>query len=377
MPKHAYLSASASHRWLACPPSAKLCANIADQSSEYAQQGTDCHELCAYLVEKALGRAGTDPTESLTFYDAEMQSCAEEYRNYVLEQIEAAKELCQDPQVMIEQRLDFSRWVENGFGTGDCVIVADEVLQIIDYKHGLGVLVSAGDDEHGGNSQMMCYALGALEAFGDLYDILQIKMTIFQPRRDNISTYTISKEKLLKWADEVLAPTAQLAYIGEGEFNAGDHCQFCKIKATCRKRAEYNLELAKYDFEMPATLDNIEIAAILAKVDEMISWGNDIKEYALQQAQSGVHFDGWKIVEGRSNRKFTDEAAAASKVKDAGYDPYEKKLLGITAMSTMLGKKKFEELLGELVYKPPGKPTLVPESDKRPALNTAIEDFNE
>lgn len=377
MPKHAYLSASASHRWLACPPSAKLCANIADQTSEYAQQGTDCHELCAYLVEKALGRAGTDPTESLTFYDAEMQNCAEEYRNYVLEQIEAAKELCQDPQVMIEQRLDFSRWVENGFGTGDCVIVADEVLQIIDYKHGLGVLVSAGDDEHGGNSQMMCYALGALEAFGDLYDIHQIKMTIFQPRRDNISTYTISKEKLLKWADEVLAPTAQLAYIGKGEFKAGDHCQFCKVKATCRKRAEYNLELAKYDFEMPATLDNIEIASILAKVDEMISWGNYIKEYSLQQAQSGVHFDGWKIVEGRSNRKFTDEAAVASKVKGAGYDPYEKKLLGITAMSTMLGKKKFEDLLGELVYKPPGKPTLVPESDKRPAMNTAIEDFNE
>lgn len=376
MPKHAYLSASASHRWLACPPSAKLCANIADQTSEYAQQGTDCHELCAYLVEKALGRAVTDPTENLTFYDAEMQNCAEEYRNYVLEQIEAAKEFCKDPQVMIEQRLDFSRWVENGFGTGDCVIVADEVLQIIDYKHGLGVLVSAGDEEHGGNSQMMCYALGALEAFGDIYDINQIKMTIFQPRRDNVSTYTISKCDLLKWADEVLAPTAQLAYTGKGEFKAGDHCQFCKVKATCRKRAEYNLELAKYDFEMPATLDNIEIASILAKVDEMISWGNDIKEYALQQAQSGVHFDGWKIVEGRSNRKFTDEAAVASKVKGAGYDPYEKKLLGITAMSTMLGKKKFEELLGELVYKPPGKPALVPESDKRPAMNTAIDDFS-
>ena len=376
MPKHAYLSASASHRWLACPPSAKLCANIADQTSEYAQQGTDCHELCAYLVEKALGRAVTDPTENLTFYDAEMQICAEEYRNYVLEQIEAAKDFCKDPQVMIEQRLDFSRWVENGFGTGDCVIVADEVLQIIDYKHGLGVLVSAGDEEHGGNSQMMCYALGALEAFGDIYDINQIKMTIFQPRRDNVSTYTISKDDLLKWAEEVLAPTAQLAYTGKGEFKAGDHCQFCKVKATCRKRAEYNLELAKYDFEMPATLDDIEIAAILAKVDEMISWGNDIKEYALQQAQSGVHFDGWKIVEGKSNRKFTDEAAVVFKVKDAGYDPYEKKLLGITAMSTMLGKKKFEELLGELVYKPPGKPTLVPESDKRPAMNTAIDDFS-
>lgn len=377
MPKHAYLSASASHRWLACPPSAKLCANILDQASEYAQQGTDCHELCAYLVEKALDRDVIDPTENLTYYDAEMQNCAEEYRNYVLEQIEAAKEFCKDPQVMIEQRLDFSRWVENGFGTGDCVIVADEVLQIIDYKHGLGILVSAGDDEYGGNSQMMCYALGALEVFGDIYDINKIKMTIFQPRRNNISTYTISKEYLLKWADEVLAPTAQLAYVGKGEFNAGDHCTFCKVKATCRKRAEYNLELAKYDFEMPATLEDTEIAAILEKVDEMISWGNDIKNYALQQAQSGVHFEGWKIVEGRSNRKYTDENAVADTVKDAGFDPYEKKLLGITSMSTLLGKKKFEELLGGLIYKPPGKPTLVPESDKRPAMNTAKDDFKE
>lgn len=377
MPKHAYLSASASHRWLACPPSAKLCANILDQASEYAQQGTDCHELCAYLVEKALGKDVIDPTENLTYYDAEMQNCAEEYRNYVLEQIEASKEFCKDPQVMIEQRLDFSRWVENGFGTGDCVIVADEVLQIIDYKHGLGILVSAGDDEYGGNSQMMCYALGALEVFGDIYDINKIKMTIFQPRRNNISTYTISKEDLLKWADEVLAPTAQLAYVGKGEFNAGDHCTFCKVKATCRKRAEYNLELAKYDFKMPATLDDTEIAAILEKVDEMISWGNDIKDYALQQAQSGVHFEGWKIVEGRSNRKYTDENAVTDTVKDAGFDPYEKKLLGITAMSTLLGKKKFEELLGGLIYKPPGKPTLVPESDKRPAMNTAKDDFKE
>ena len=205
-------------------------------ASEYAQQGTDCHELCAYLVEKALGRDVIDPTENLTYYDAEMQNCAEEYRNYILEQIEAIKEFCKDPQVMIEQRLDFSRWVENGFGTGDCVIVADEILQIIDYKHGLGILVSAGDNEHGGNSQMMCYALGALEVFGDIYDINQIKMTIFQPRRDNISTYTISKENLLKWADEVLAPTAQLAYVGKGEFNAGDHCTFCKVSSRVMAR---------------------------------------------------------------------------------------------------------------------------------------------
>ena len=372
MSKHAFLSASASHRWLNCPPSAKLCEALPDQTSSYAQEGTDCHELCAYLVEKALGRTVTDPTENLTYYNAEMQNCAEEYLSFVLEQLEEAKKHCKDPQVMVEQRLDFSRFVENGFGTGDCVIVADDVLHIIDYKHGLGVLVEANN-----NSQLFCYALGALELFDDLYDINEVKMSIFQPRRSNTDTFTIRKEDLLTWAKEVLVPTAKLAYEGKGKFKAGDHCQFCKVKASCRKRAEYNLELAKYDFAMPATLDSIEIAAILPKIDQLISWGNDLKEFALTQAQSGTHYEGFKVVEGRSNRKYTDEAVVAAAVTDAGFDPYEKKLLGVTAMTTLLGKKRFDELLGGLIYKPPGKPALVPESDKRPAMNTAKDDFND
>ena len=372
MAKHAFLSASASHRWLNCPPSAKLCEGMPDESSPYAQEGTDCHELCAYLVEKALGKDVKDPTEHLSYYSAEMQNCAEEYCAYVMEQLEAAKKYCPDPMVFIEQRLDFSRWVENGFGTGDCLILADQVLQIIDYKHGLGVLVEAEE-----NSQMMCYALGALEAFDGIYDIDRVTMTIFQPRRDNISTWSCSKKDLLTWANEVLAPTAALAYEGKGEFKAGDHCQFCKAKAICRKRAEHNLEMAKYDFAMPDTLDEMEIAAILPKIDQLIAWGNDLKDYALTKAQSGTHYEGFKVVEGRSNRKYTDEDAVAKAVTDAGYDPYEKKLLGVTAMSSLLGKKRFEELLGSLIYKPPGKPALVPESDKRPAMNTAAEDFND
>jgi hypothetical protein len=372
MGKHAFLSASASHRWLNCPPSAKLCAGKDDTASPYAQQGTDCHELCAYLVEKSLGRDVKDPTENLTYYDREMQDCAESYCSFVLEQIEEAKKHCPDPQILIEQCLDFSGWVENGFGTGDCVIVADDVLQIIDYKHGLGVLVSAEK-----NPQMMCYALGALALFDGIYDINSVQMTIFQPRRENVSTYEMAKEDLLAWAENVLKPTAALAYEGKGDFKAGDHCQFCKVKATCRKRAEYNLELAKYDFEMPPTLEETEIAAILPKIDSMVSWATDIKEYALQQALSGTHYDGFKVVEGRANRKYTDEAAVASVVSDAGYDPYEKKLLGITAMTNMMGKKKFEKVLGGYITKPQGKPALVPESDKRPAMNTAYEDFKE
>ena len=372
MPRHAYLSASASHRWLSCPPSAKLCADVNDEASPYAKQGTDAHELCEYKVLHALGEDVKDPTENLDYFDTEMEESTDEYCNYVLEQYEKAKQLCKDPKVLVEQRLDFSKWVPDGFGTGDCLIIADKVLQIIDFKYGLGILVEAEN-----NPQMMCYALGALDTYDGIYDIESVEMTIFQPRRDNVSTFTISKEELLKWAEEFLAPTAQLAYNGEGEYHAGDHCQFCKVKATCRERAAYNMELAAYDFEEPATLDDSEIADILPRIDDLVAWANDIKEYALQQAMSGTEYKGFKVVEGRSVRKFIDEATVAAIVLDAGFDPYEKKVLGITAMTTLLGKKKFEELLSGMITKPPGKPTLVPNSDKRPALNTAKDDFKE
>ena len=372
MAKHALLSASSSKQWLNCPPSAKLCAKESDRASPYAQEGTDAHALCEAKVLAALGRSPNDHSENLDYYDAEMEDCATEYCNYVMQQYEEAKTYCKDPQVMVEEKLDFSQWVPEGFGTGDCVIVADEVLQIVDFKYGLGVLVEAE-----WNPQMMCYALGALDLYDGIYDIHTVKMTIFQPRRDNVSTFTLSKEELLKWANTVLAPTAALAYKGEGEYKAGDHCQFCKVKATCRKRAEYNLELAKYDFEMPANLDDTEIAAILNRADELVSWVNDIKEYALSQALSGTKYDGYKLVEGKSNRKYTDESTVASVVADAGFDPYEKKLLGITAMTSLLGKQRFAELLGAYITKPQGKPTLVPDSDKRPALNTAKDDFKD
>jgi hypothetical protein len=185
------------------------------------------------------------------------------------------------------------------------------------------------------------------------------------------------KEDLLEWADTILAPTAQLAYEGKGDFKAGDHCQFCRMKAVCRTRADANLELAKYDFRTPETLDESEIAAILPKVDMLVSWANDIKEYALQQSLSGTKYDGYKVVEGRANRRYTDEGAVAATVLNAGFDPFEKKLLGITAMTSLLGKSKFNELLGGLIEKPQGKPTLVPDSDKRPALNSARDDFND
>ena len=370
--RHAVLSASSSHRWLECPPSAMECANIPDKTSVYAQEGTDAHTLCEYKVLKALGRKAKDPRDNLEYFNTEMDYHSDSYASYVMEQLEEAKKLCNDPIIMLEQHLDFSKWVPEGFGTGDCVIVADDVLQIIDFKYGMGIEVSAVR-----NPQMMLYALGALEVFDGIYDIKQVYMTIFQPRRDNVNTYILTKDELLKWANDILLPAAKLAGEGKGEYKAGDHCRFCKIKNTCRKRAEYNLEMAQYDFQMPSKLSNDEISIILSRIDELVAWAGDIKDYALQQALSGVKFSGFKVVEGKSNRRYVDEAKVASVVENAGYDPYEKKLVGITAMTVLLGKKKFNELLGDLIEKPAGKPTLVNDADKRPELNTANEDFKE
>lgn len=377
MGKHALLSASSSHRWLNCPPSARLCEGYEDKGSEYAQEGTDAHSLCEHKLKLALGMDTADPTENLSFYNEEMEQCACDYAGYVMELVEEAKKICKDPVVLIEQWLDFSRFVAEGFGTGDCVIIADGTLYIVDYKHGKGVEVSAVE-----NPQMMLYALGALELFDGIYDIDTVRMTIFQPRRENVSVCVMSKDDLLQWAYNDLMAKAKLAYEGGGEFACGDWCRFCKAKAACRKRAEYNLELAKYDFAMPDTLEDAEIAAILEKADELAAWAADVKEFALQQALNGVRYAGFKVVEGRSNRKYTDEDAVADTVKKAGYDPYEPKLLGITAMEKLLGKKQFAKLLSGLVEKPQGKPALVPESDKRQEMNidkaaSAAEDFKE
>ena len=370
MGSHALLSASSSKRWLNCPPSARLCAEVEDTTSEYAKEGTDAHTLCEYKVKTMLGIEMQDPTADLSYYDEEMERCANDYACYIMEGLEDIKAYCNDPLVLIEQRLDFSKYVPDGFGTGDCLIVADNTLYIIDFKYGKGVEVDSED-----NPQMMCYAIGALELFDRLYDIENVCMIIFQPRIENISVSNMSVTELYNWAENTLKPIAQLAYEGKGEFKAGDHCQFCKIKASCRKRAEYNMELAKYDFEEPAELTDEEVSEILIKSGDLVSWVSDVKEYALNQAIQGKNYPNLKLVEGRSNRKYLNEEEAARAVIAAGYDPYEKKLLGITSMTSLLGKTKFNEVLGNLIYKPQGKPTLVLESDKRPAMQ--INDFIE
>ena len=370
--QHAILSASSAHRWLNCTPSVKHCETFEDKPSEYAAEGTEAHELCEYKLKTALGMEADDPTPKLSRFNDEMDECATGYASYVLEQVNEASKTCSDPKVLIEQRVDFSRWVPEGFGTADCVIIADGTLRVVDYKHGLGVLVEAEM-----NPQMMCYALGALEIFDALYDISKVSMTIYQPRRENISTFEISSEELLTWADKVLNPAAKLAFEGKGEFRCGEWCGFCKAKHRCRARAEENLLMARHEFKLPALLDDIEIEVILSKVDELTSWASDVKDYALQSALGGKSWSGWKLVEGRANRRYTDENEVIKAVCEAGFDPFEKKVLGITAMQKLLGKTKFEKLLSAYIEKPQGKPTLVPESDKRPEISCANLDFKE
>ena len=373
MGNHALLSASSSHRWLNCPPSARLCEDYDDKGSNFAAEGSDAHSLCEYKLRKALGMEAKDPTEDLTWYDAEMEESASGYAAFVMELVAEAKKTCSDPVVLIEQRLDYSKYVQSGFGTGDCVLIADGTLHIVDFKYGRGVLVEAED-----NPQMKLYALGALEIFDCLYDIDTVSMTIYQPRRANVSTFTLTRQELLDWAETVLVPTAELAYAGDGEYHCGEWCQFCKAKADCRERARANMELARYEFRQPPLLTDEEVEEILGKLDSLMDWTSDIKDYALQAAISGKHWSGYKLVEGRANRRYTDENAVVAAVKAAGYDPFdEPKLLGVTAMTTLLGRKQFNDILGGLITKPQGKPTLVPESDKRPAMTTILDDFKE
>ena len=371
--KHAKLSASSAHRWMNCNPSANLEREFADRTSEAAAEGSAAHALCEHKLRKALKMRSIRPVSK---YDSdEMEMYTDSYVEFVLEQIEVAKQHCTDPFVLIEQRLDFSCYVPDGFGTGDCLIVADKLLHIIDFKYGLGVLVEAEE-----NPQMMLYALGALRLFDALYDIDTISMSIFQPRRENVSTWTITVAELEEWAEKTLRPKAELAFKGEGEFNPGPWCTFCKATVKCRARAEEKLALAQYEFAKPPLLTDEEIEDILSRLDDLTKWANEIVAYAQDAAiNHGKQWNGFKLVEGRSIRKYSDETAVVIAATAAGYrDIYKKSLIPITEMEKLMGKKTFAEVLGGLVIKPQGKPTLVPASDKRPAIHTgANHDFTE
>lgn len=385
MAAHAMLSASGAERWLKCTPSAVLESEIPDETSEYAAEGAFAHSLAELKLSRAIANT-IKPSEFKSqlaklkkdpMFNEGMEEYIDHYVSIVSEIFMATKKKCPDTLVQLEQRLDFSEWVPDGFGTGDVVLISDDTVEVIDLKYGKGVPVEAAN-----NPQIRLYGLGAISTYSMLYDFTKVRMTIVQPRLDSISTEEMEVTDLLEWAEKVIRPRAELAAKGEGEMVAGDHCRFCKVRYNCRTRAEKNLELAKYDFQDPKLLGIEEIADILGQVDELQKWVTDVKSYALEQAEKhGVKFPGWKLVEGRSNRIYSDETAVADKLISSGYSEeqiYIKSLLGITAMEKLLRKKKFNELLDGLVIKPTGKPTLVPESDRRPELSTidsAVSDF--
>ena len=368
---HATLSASGAHRWLHCPPFALLEAvyrgEHGESSSPAASQGTAAHALAEWKVRRLEERlqAGAGERPVSEWIDEEMETHTDDYATFILERVSQAKAEDASFVLLVGQRLNFSHVVPGGFGTADCIIIAGNRIEVIDFKYGQGVLVDAEQ-----NPQLMLYGLGALHAFGTLYDLTEVRLTLVQPRRQSISTWTITVEDLKRWAREVVAPTAALAASGGGEFASGSWCQFCRIAPTCRKRAEENLALAKYEFAPPAELSDAEVAEVLTRLPGLKSWAADVEAHALAAAvKQGRIFPGFKVVEGRSLRKYTDEAALAQVADEAGVDVWERKVKSITALEKQVGKKRFAELFSDLVHKPAGKPTLVPDTDKRPAMS--------
>lgn len=370
---HAILSASASSRWLHCTPSARLERKFPDASSPYALEGSRAHERAEYFLNRFLK---TGDSNVLIREDVEMNDAVQIYVNICVEKINEARTASPDAQIRVEQRLDFSRWVPEGFGTGDMVMVSDKYFEIVDLKYGKGVPVSAIN-----NSQMRLYALGMYEAFGYLYGADEVRMTIVQPRLDSVSTETISVEDLLTWGEEV-KKKAKIAFAGKGDFCAGNHCRFCKARNTCRTHAEYELKNVKEDLQT-AELEDFEISDILLRAKNIKTWLDGLESYALGKALDGYDWPGMKLVEGRSNRKITDDAIAANNLLNAGFGADEiykpQALRSITDLEKLCGKKMFSELMSGVIEKPPGKPTLVSADDKRQAieLQNVKNDFDE
>lgn len=374
--KHALLSASGAHRWLHCPPSARLEEKFEESSpsssSIYADEGTLAHEFGDLNLKKAAGHISDSVFEKEIkelkkhpLYSSEMEGEVDKYVTYVLEAFNVAKQKTPDAVLMIEERLDFSHLVEQGFGTGDSGIIADGVLEIIDLKYGKGIRVDAEE-----NPQLMLYGSGALRSFELMYDIHTIKVTIVQPRLDHISSWEISVKDLVAWGEKTVKPTAAKAYLGQGLQKAGDHCKWCKVKAMCATLAAKNVALARHDFKDPHLLTEKQLIEVFAQIPMLQDWANTVGEYLLAEALKGKKWPGYKVVEGRSLRKWVDEDKVVG-VLELNHDQKEfmvSKLAGIPAIEKLLGKKDFTSTLGELVVTPPGKPTLVPLSDKRPAM---------
>ena len=366
--KHAFLSPSSSERWFNCTKSAWLCEQFPDLGSVFAAEGTDAHRLCEFLLHDMLGMPDTDPQPGMTYYNQEMEEAAQGYVLFIREKLEAWKAKGALPTVFVEQRVDLRAYIPESMGTSDCVIIADDEIEIIDFKYGMYRVPAT-------SLQLRIYALGACELFRNLYDFTRVRMTIYQPRLGAVDEASMDVEELYRWAAEELKPRAELAFAGQGNYSVGEWCRNCRARRTCRELAAHQLEIARYEFTEPPLLSDEEIADVLGRVDDLVSWATGVKEYALQAALDGRRFAGWKLVEGKSVRKFTDDACVAARVEAAGIDPFEKKMLGLTALEKKLGKRDFQNLLADLVVRSQGKPVLVPVSDKRAEMNLASVEF--
>lgn len=372
---HARCSPSALHRTLACPPSLVLGEQFDDEESGYAAEGTAGHALAEHMLRKYLKLRTKRPTSD--YYTDELLEAVDEYVSFGIGEIEDARRVCELPIISVEQRVDVSEYVPDCFGTADLVIITDKVVHVIDLKLGRGVVVDATE-----NPQLMAYGLGLLDMAEMLYDSIEtVRLTIYQPRVNNYSTWDITPTELKKWGEDILKPRAAMALMGAGEFQAGHWCRFCKARNQCRARAESFLKMAQMEFRQPALLSDDEIAEIIKVSDDLAKWAADV--YAFAQDEAIIHgktWKGYKLVEGRSNRKYTSDAEVEEAAKAAGFtDIYKKSLIGVTEMERLMGKKEFARVLGSLVYKPQGKITLVPDSDKRDAIikTTAAADFME
>lgn len=377
MAGHALLSPSASHRWLHCTAAPRLEEGIKDEGSDYAAEGTLAHAYCAMKLKNYLGLPTDGEKEEIAalrekYGTGEMAEYTDTYATIVLEKYNAARAATPDAQLLVETRLDFSDYVPEAFGTADAIIIADGTMEVIDFKYGKGVKVSAVE-----NPQMMIYALGAYARFAFEYRIDNLRATIVQPRIDNLSEYEITVEELTAWAANVLAPAAEKAYKGEGPQTPGAWCQFCKVKNQCRALANKCKEVVAVD---PKLITPEELAKdVLPMVPIVKTWISGVEDFALAQALSGIQLPGWKIVEGRSVRKITDTDSVAAVLTKNGYKqndifkPVEMRT--ITDLEKLVGKKQFAAMCGEWINKPQGKPTLAPEGDKRKAIDPIADDF--
>lgn len=377
---HAILSASSAHKWLVCTPSARLEEQFPSKTSEYMQEGTLAHAIAEFKVRSYFLEPMTKATQTRRLnkfkkeegFQDEMLEHTDTYLNFLKE--EALKTNTR-PFISVEQKVDFSSYVPEGFGTADCIMISGDTLHIIDFKYGKGVKVEAED-----NPQMKLYSLGAISAYGLFYPLKNIKMSIVQPRIDNISSYEMPIEQLLEWGEKTVKPQAQKAFAGIGDYVQGEHCRFCRAKGACEFRAKENMKvIEKIENSYNGTITNDELGEMLTKTDGIEQWIKDIKAYALDLVLKGEQVKGWKAVEGKSNRKISDTDKAFEILEANGYEEallYEKVPLTLTKLEKVVGKTKLAEAIGDYIEKPKGAPTLVKESDKRePYKVSAAEEF--